>query len=180
MQPARRIIASDASSDVQVLIGLGGNQGDVPAAFERATVALAQVGRVLARSSLWRSAAQGPAQPDFCNAAVRLGSDAPPLALLAFCSQLEAQAGRTRDGDRWGPRPLDLDLLLVPDLVIAAPSLVLPHPRLATRRFALLPAAELAPGWVHPRLHRTLADLAADPALAGQRCERLGPFPSSG
>lgn len=164
---------------MQVLIGLGGNQGDVPAAFARATAALAQAGQVLARSSLWRSTAQGPPQPDFCNAVVLLASDTPPLGLLKYCLQLEVQAGRRHDGERWGPRPLDLDLLLVPDLVIAAPSLLLPHPRLATRRFALLPAVELAPNWIHPQHYRTLAELASDPALAVQRCERLGPFPDS-
>lgn len=162
---------------MDVLIGLGGNQGDVPAAFARATVALGQVGRVVARSSLWRSAAQGLPQPDFCNAAIVLASGIPPLALLEFCLRLEVQEGRRRDGERAGPRPLDLDLLVVQNLVIAAPTLVLPHPRLAERRFALLPAAEIAPGWVHPRLHRTLGELASDAAIRDQGCEGIGPFP---
>jgi len=162
---------------MRVLIGLGGNLGDVPAAFAEAIGALAPAGRVAARSSLWRSAAQGPPQPDFCNAAIVLATELPPAALLDLCQRLEARAGRTRAGERWGPRPLDLDLLLVPELVIVAPTLLLPHPRLATRRFALMPAAEIAPHWLHPRLHRTVAELAADPALGHQRCERIGPLP---
>ncbi len=164
---------------MRVLIGLGGNLGDVPAAFAHATGALAQAGRATARSSLWRSAALGPAQPDFCNAAIVLATELSPAALLDLCLRLEARAGRKREGERWGPRPLDLDLLLVPELVIVAPTLVVPHPRLASRRFALMPAAEIAPDWLHPRLHRTVAELAADPGLGDQRCERIGPFPAT-
>jgi 2-amino-4-hydroxy-6-hydroxymethyldihydropteridine diphosphokinase len=165
---------------VQVLVGLGGNQGDVAAVFAHAVAALSGEAQQTSCSSLWRSAAQGPPQPDFINAAVLLDTELRPFALFDLCHRLEAEAGRVRDASpRWGPRPLDLDLLLIAGVVLESPRLVVPHPRLAFRRFALLPAAEVAPSWVHPRLHRSLAELAADPALAAQRCERLGPFPNS-
>ncbi len=162
---------------MQLVIGLGGNLGDVAGAFSIAVAALARDLRVLERSGLWRSAPQGPPQDDFTNAAVLVETAAHPLAVLALCQSLEAAAGRERaGGPRWGPRALDLDLLLVPGLVVESAALTLPHPRLGKRRFALAPAAELAPRWVHPRLHRTLAELAAVPAILAQRCARIGPF----
>ena len=161
---------------MQLLIGLGGNRGDVTGAFAGAVEALALEARVLTRSSVWRSAPLGPAQPDFLNAAVLVETASHPRALLALCQALEAASGRARDGEtRWGPRTLDLDLLIVPGLVVQTPDLELPHPRMAERRFALAPAAEVAPEWVHPRAHRTLGQLAADPALVTQRCERVAP-----
>ncbi len=163
---------------MQLVIGFGGNRGDVARAFAGAAAGLELELRVLGRSGLWRSAAQGPPQDDFTNAALLVDTAAHPLALLALCLRLETAAGRERE-TRWGPRTLDLDLLLAPGLVIESAALTLPHPRLAERRFALAPAAEVAPGWLHPRLHRTLAELAATPAILAQRCERAGPFPGA-
>jgi 2-amino-4-hydroxy-6-hydroxymethyldihydropteridine diphosphokinase len=166
---------------VQVLLGLGGNQGDVGSAFAAAAASLARRFRLLGCSSVWRTAPLGPPQPEYLNAALLVEVDAAPLALLAFCQRLEAEAGRDRAVEaRLGPRALDVDLLLAPALVVASPALTLPHPRLAERRFALLPSCELVPGWVHPRLHRTLATLAATVATAGQACRRVGPFPPAG
>jgi len=146
---------------MRLLIGLGGNTGDVARAFARAAAGLAASYRILGASGLWRSAALGPQQSDFLNAALLLEVDAHPLDVLAACRRLEQDAGRRRDVEaRWGPRPLDLDLLAAGDLVVESKALTLPHPRLAGRRFALLPAAELAPDWQHPFVHRTLAELA--------------------
>jgi len=163
---------------METLIGLGGNLGDVPRAFSRAREGLARRCRVEACSGVWRSAPLGPPQPDFCNAALLVSFECHPLELLALCLGLEIEAGRDRSGEQhWGPRALDLDLLLSPGLVVAAPRLELPHPRLHLRRFALLPACELVPGWVHPRQHRTLAELAAALDPEGQPCVRTGPFP---
>ena len=165
---------------MRIVIGLGGNQGDVPRAFGSVLETLGREVAVLAQSSLWRSAAQGPEQSDFINAAVLVETGVHPAAILAICRRLEESAGRDRTRElRWGPRPLDLDLLLAAGLVVESPKLTLPHPRLAERLFALAPAAEVAPEWLHPRRHRTLAELAALPALLAQRCERVGPFPSA-
>ncbi len=165
---------------MQLVIGLGGNAGDVPRAFAAAATSFARELRVLARSGLWRSAPLGPEQPDFLNAALLVESATRPLAVLELAQRLEAAAGRKRaHAERWGPRPLDLDLLLAPGLVVESAALTLPHPRLAERRFALAPAAEVAPEWLHPRRHRTLAELVDLPALLAQRCERVGPFPSA-
>jgi len=160
---------------VRLLIGLGGNEGDVLSAFSRALASLQSHVAVLARSSVWRSAPEGPPQPDYLNAAALVEAELHPVAIiLTLCQRLEAEEGRDRARERhWGPRPLDLDLLIAPGLVIESPVLVLPHPRLGVRRFALAPAAELAPDWLHPRFHRILAQLAAVPEIAAQRCERI-------
>lgn len=163
---------------MRLLLGLGGNQWEVAATLAGALAAVAHRFPVVAVSSLWRTGAVGPPQPDFLNAAAILEVDVHPLRVLAFCQHLEAAAGRRREGEvRHGPRPLDLDLLMVPGLVMEGPALTLPHPRLAERRFALLPAAELAAAWVHPRRHLALAALAALVPSDEQLCHRLGPFP---
>jgi 2-amino-4-hydroxy-6-hydroxymethyldihydropteridine diphosphokinase len=164
---------------VRLLIGLGGNTGNVAAAFSAAAASLAARFRLLGTSGLWRSAAVGPEQPDFLNAALLLEVDVHPLEVLAVCRRAEQRGGRRREVEtRHGPRPLDLDLLAAGDLVVESVALTLPHPRLADRRFALLPAAELAPDWRHPRAHRTLAALAVVLDPAEQRCERIGEFPA--
>ena len=163
---------------MRLLIGLGANLGDVERAFVAAVARLRERFDVIACSGLWRSAPLGPEQADFLNAATLLEAAEHPFEVLAFCQRLERDAGRDRTTEeRWGARPLDLDLLIAPGAVISSPTLTLPHPRLAERRFALAPAEALEPEWVHPRLLRTIRALAADPAIAGQRCERIGAFP---
>lgn len=154
---------SRLTSAMKILIGLGGNLGDPPGAFTAALEALGRRAVVAAVSALYRSEPVGPPQPRYWNQVVRLEVEVPLLGLLEACQQLEAEAGRDRAREqRWGPRPLDLDLLMAPGLVCRGRRLTLPHPRLHRRAFALVPAAEVAPDWVHPLLHRTLADLARD------------------
>lgn len=160
-----------------LLIGLGANLGDRRGALHWAAGRLAERFRWRLGSQIFATAALGPRQADFLNAAALVDVDDHPLRVLAFCQLLESAAGRDRlREERWGPRPLDLDLLLADGLVVASPSLILPHPRLHLRRFALAPAAQLVPQWLHPRVHRSVASLAGDPALAGQPCE---PVPGS-
>ncbi len=161
---------------MQILIGLGGNVGDVRLSFDRAAEAFAGVGIVVARSSLYRTAALGPPQPDYLNAVVLLEASRPPSELLGVCQALESEAGRDRRREpRWGPRPLDLDLLLADGLVRRGPRLELPHPRLAERAFALVPAAEVAPEWRHPLVGATVSELArrVRPAV-GAAVRRVG------
>jgi len=151
---------------MRVVLGLGGNLGKPEAAFAQALEALAGVGRVAAVSRLWRTRPIGPSQPDFINAAALLDWPAGPRSLLDRCRELEAVAGRDRAQEEpWGPRTLDLDLLLATSAVCRGPALELPHPRLHERRFALEPAAEIAPNWVHPLLGHTIKDLAEEARL---------------
>jgi len=95
---------------------------------------------------LYRSAPMGPAQPWFLNTAVRFAAaDAQPAELLATLLEIERLLGRRRDAEvRWGPRPLDLDVLVWGARILRTPELEVPHPRLAERKFALLPLVDLA------------------------------------
>ena len=91
-------------------------------------------------------------QPRFLNAAARLATDLAPQSLLERMLAVELQLGRLRTGERYGPRTIDLDLLLYGDEIVDEPGLRVPHPRLAERRFVLEPLAELDPGLVVPGL----------------------------
>jgi len=148
---------------MRVVLGLGSNMGDSRKAFSECLQELAAVGRVIAVSRLWHARAVGPPQPDYLNGAVFIEWPAGPRALLARCHELEGAAGRDRSAEaRWGPRVLDIDLLLAESVVCRGPMLTLPHPRMHERRFALEPTAEVAPDWTHPLLGRTVLELAED------------------
>lgn len=163
---------------MKLLLGLGGNRGDVVKTFAWAARQIQAHAPILAASSLYLTAPVGPPQPPFYNAVLLLELEEDPFCFLQRCQQWEREAGRVREAEtRWGPRPLDLDLLMVPGVVVVRPELTLPHPRFALRRFALLPAAEMAPFWLHPRLRQSLAQLASALPAEGQPCQRVGAFP---
>jgi 2-amino-4-hydroxy-6-hydroxymethyldihydropteridine diphosphokinase len=135
-----------------VLIALGGNVGDVRTIFVRAIplIMARTSGTLLARSSDYETPPWGDtAQAPFINACIRLETALDPRALLATLHAIEAEFGRDRASERrWGPRPLDLDLLAYDDLAVTSDDLTLPHPRLFERAFVLVPLAEIAPGRV--------------------------------
>ncbi len=124
-------------------IGIGSNEGDRHRNVERAVAALGEIGNVVLRSSLYRTAPWGELeQPWFLNAVVLLETGLAPLVLLNALQAVEENLGRVR-GERWGPRTIDLDLLLYDDLHINEPALSVPHPRLPERAFVLVPLAEI-------------------------------------
>ena len=133
---------------VVAFVGLGGNLGEVAATLRTATDALARLPgtRLLRASGLYRTPAWGlEQQPDFINGVVALETRLDPRELLDELLRIERESGRERDGGpRWGPRTLDLDLLLHGDAVVDQPGLRLPHPHLHERAFVLVPLVEIA------------------------------------
>lgn len=145
-------------------VGLGANLGDRRATLLRAVELLAEhpAVTVLAVSTLRETEPWGPvAQPPFLNGAVALETDLDARALVGVLLDVERRLGRARDGERWGPRTVDLDLLMLGDTVISEPDVQVPHPRLAERAFALEPLAELDPQLQIPGLGGVLDLLAA-------------------
>ena len=137
------------SAPVRAYIGLGANLGDAASTVESAISRLAAADDItlVAGSRLYRTPAWGVTdQPDFINAVAGVDTTLPAEALLSLLLSIERDAGRDRAAERrWGPRALDLDLLLYGDRCIDAPGLRVPHPHLHERAFVLVPLAELAP-----------------------------------
>ena len=147
---------------MRAALGLGSNVGDRRAHLETALHGLRARLEVLAVSRfLATEPVGGPPQGEFLNAAAVVETELSPRALLELARALEEAAGRER-GARWGPRTLDIDLLLYGDEIVNDADLVVPHPRLHERRFVLEPLAEIAPDWTVPRLDRTVRELRED------------------
>ena len=150
----------------QAAIGLGANLGasleDCRATLEAALAMLDRCPgvRLLRRSRWYRSEPIGPPQPDYVNGCALLAVELEPEALLDRLLAVENRFGRVR-AERWGPRSLDLDLLVMGARQLDTPRLQLPHPRLRERAFVLVPLAEIAPGWLVPPDGRSVAALAA-------------------
>ncbi len=127
----------------------------------------------MASSSVYETAPQGEVidQPDFLNACLEIRTDLDPEALLDACKEVERELGRTPDGVRHGPRPIDVDLLLLGDSEHRSERLTLPHAELTSRRFVLVPLLELDPALALPDGTR-LTDVLGE--LKGQRVDRVG------
>ena len=153
-----------------VYLALGSNLGDRRATLDRALEALRAnpAIRVTVVSTFVETApVGGPAgQGPYLNGAARIETDLAPADLLAELKRIEHALGR-RPGPRWGPRPIDLDIILYGDLEMDTPDLVIPHPRFRDRRFVLAPLAEIAPEALDPVTQRTVAQLLADLVAEG-------------
>jgi len=134
---------------VRAFVGLGSNLDEPIRQVRSALIALAELpeGRLLRQSRLYRTPPLGPpGQPEYVNAVALLETQLAPLELLDRLHAIEQRQGRIRDGERWGPRSLDLDLLLYGALCLANSRLQLPHPRMHQRAFVLVPLADIAEG----------------------------------
>jgi len=151
------------SSDANVLVavGLGSNLGDRALHIARAVDGLGGLLGRLRCSAVYETVPEGdPDQPRFLNMCCVGRTRRTPRDVLRRLLELEREEGRGREGDRRGPRTLDLDLLLFGDRVIREAGLEVPHPRLASRTFVLVPLAALVPNWIHPALGVPIAELA--------------------
>ncbi len=156
-------------------VGLGSNLGDPAHNCQRAIELLhCDYTQVLARSSLYRTEPVGYTdQPRFINAIVKLRTPLPPFQFWAELKAIEHKLGKDIK-HRWGPRTIDLDLLLYDNLVINEGGLQIPHPRLHTRSFVMIPLVELAPQLSHPLLGQSMQKLL-EQLKQSTRCVKLIP-----
>jgi 2-amino-4-hydroxy-6-hydroxymethyldihydropteridine diphosphokinase len=159
-------------------LGLGSNVGDRESHLTRAIEDLSARGVVVeATSSLYETEPVGEIldQPDFLNAAIRVRTALDPEELLDLCKAIESEHGRALGGPRHGPRPIDIDLLLLGDAEMSTDRLTLPHPEVTSRRFVLAPLLELDPELRLP--DRTELRAALEALGPGQRVNRVAPPP---
>ena len=147
----------------QVVLGLGGNMGNRTQYLAFAMVQIIQqIGPITKVSSVYETAAWGNTdQPPFLNQVIVVITPFTPLQTLQKCLQIEKSMGRRRE-IKWGPRLIDIDILLYNDAQIQRNNLQIPHPFLHQRRFVLQPLADVLPRYNHPTLHKTLQQLLTE------------------
>jgi len=148
---------------MHVFLSLGGNLGNTQEIFEQSYQAIEnKVGKILQKSSLYRTAAWGfKEQADFINQVILLESALHPHEILTEIQSIEKQFGRERLVT-WGPRTLDLDMLFIEDLIVHNEKLQIPHPQIQNRKFILIPMHEIAESFEHPVLKKTIAELVLE------------------
>lgn len=152
----------------QAAIALGSNLGSSLATLDRTINILSETPGIhlVNHSSWYRTKPLGPPQPDYLNGCALLNVELSPQKLLVTLLEIEQQFGRVRR-ERWGPRILDLDLILFDDLVLHLPNLTIPHPQMQVRAFVLVPLAEIAPNWVEPVSDKTIIQLLKEVDCSG-------------
>ena len=158
----------------RVILALGSNLGDRLANLRAAVAMLEAAGVVVgAKSEVWETAPVPADQPPYLNAALVAETGLEPLDLLRELKRIEFDLGR-REGRRWGPRPIDLDILFFGDMTMESETLTIPHPRIAERAFVLAPLTDIVDGPL-PVLGRTAAELLEAAGLEGawRTAERL-------
>lgn len=159
-----------------VYLGLGANLGDRLAQLREALAALPGV---VVCSSVYETEPWGKLdQPRFLNLCCELTTALTPSDLHASTLQIERQLGRAAERERWGPRPIDIDILTYDDLVLSTPELTIPHPGIAERAFVLRPLAEIAPDLRVPGLPGTVSDLLERLPDAARTAWIVAPPPS--
>ncbi len=144
----------------KIAIALGSNLGNSLAILIAAIETLDRIPgiKVTIISSWYQTKAIGPPQPDYINGCISVQAEQEPHLILQILLNIEKKFGRTRQ-EKWGPRTLDLDLLLYDDLILETATLQIPHPRIRERAFVLAPLAEIVPNWVEPVSGKTIEEL---------------------
>ena len=164
-------------SSVTVYLGLGSNKGNRISNLKEAIDNLSGSRglEVLKVSSFYKTFPVGPRQKDFVNAVLKARCSISPAGLLKLVKNIEKRMGRIRNRIKWGPRKIDIDILFFGKRKINAEKLMIPHPEIANRLFVLEPLSELAPGFRHPVINSTVAELKEWLLLTseGQKVKRL-------
>lgn len=143
-----------------IFLSLGGNIGDVQKQLELTRVYISQrIGRIEKESKIYKTEAWGNTeQPNFYNQCVEVETGLSPLDVLNTCQQIERDLGRIRK-KKWGPRPIDIDVLYYDDEIIDEKDLHVPHPYLQDRNFVLIPLEDIAPDHIHPIIKLSTREL---------------------
>ncbi|NES67395.1 MAG: 2-amino-4-hydroxy-6-hydroxymethyldihydropteridine diphosphokinase [Okeania sp. SIO2D1] len=151
-----------------VAVALGSNLGDSLSILENAIQILSKTPGITLNtySSWYRTKPIGPKQPDYLNGCALLKVELTPQKLLEIILDIEKQFKRVRLV-HWGPRTLDIDLILYDDLILDIPNLQIPHPRMRERAFVLVPLAEIAPNWIDPVSGKAIAQLLEEVECSG-------------
>ena len=145
-----------------VYLGLGTNLGERKQNISKAIEAISLKMSISKQSSLYETTAWGYTdQPNFLNQVIQVETHLSPLRLLNFLKKTEVELGRV-ENFRYGPRLIDIDILFYDDLIKTTSRLQIPHPMIPERVFVLVPLNEIAPGFVHPVLKKTIAELLAE------------------
>jgi 2-amino-4-hydroxy-6-hydroxymethyldihydropteridine diphosphokinase len=155
---------------LRAVVGLGANLGDRLGSLQAAVRGIREVATVERVSRVYASAPVGPAQPDYLNGALLCSYEGTPEALLDALLAIEGRLGRVR-GEKWGPRTIDLDVLWIEGRAYQSDRLVVPHPHLRERAFALVPLLEVAPGAIDPSTGRSFDVPAGDLRATAERLD---------
>lgn len=143
-----------------VFLLLGGNLGDRVSNLRHCNTLIEELlGPIVENSSIYETEPWGKSdQPSFLNQALQIETSLPPMELLSACLTIEKKMGRSRD-EKWGARVIDIDIIYFDNQILNSIDLILPHPRMAERKFVLTPLAEINPSFVHPVLLKTNEEL---------------------
>ena len=150
-------------------LSLGSNLGDRADNLRRAIEQIAtSVGTVTMQSPIYETQSWGYSDEDYLNQTIKVETALTPLQLLQSVNTIESQMGRIRSGNGYEARPIDIDILFYDNEILDTPQLVIPHPKIALRRFVLQPTADIAPDFVHPILQKTIRQLLEECEDTGQ------------
>ncbi len=142
-----------------IFLSLGSNLSDRKANLLNARVVLERLGRIISLSPTYQTDAWGKTdQPAFYNQVIEMSSDLDPNQFLSETLAIEHELGRVRE-EKWGPRVIDIDILFYGNRIVNDQNLIVPHPGIASRKFVLVPLADIAPEFVHPTLKKTIVTL---------------------
>jgi len=154
----------DKRTKNNLTLSLGGNLGDVKYTFEKVIKMIeAQIGEIILKSSVYQTEAWGiENQPQFLNQVIQVETHLNPVECLHVTQDIENRLGRTRKGEQWSERIIDIDILFYNNEIIELPDLIVPHTHIQQRNFILIPLVEICPDYIHPNYNKSISTLKSE------------------